>query len=76
MSEPEVKRSADAKAYEAICQSGEDGISYNDLKVLRVNRAVQRLMLLGMVRRRKVARNKYVYVANKSAVDFKLKPRA
>ena len=71
-----VKRSADARAYEAICQAGEDGISYNDLKALRVHRSIQRLMLLGMIKRRKVAKNSYVYYSPKAAFDFKVKSKA
>ena len=72
---PPVKRSADAKAYEAICQAGNDGISYNGLKLLRLHRSIQKLMLLGMIKRRKVARNSYVYYAPKSAFDFKVKSK-
>jgi predicted transcriptional regulator len=67
------KRNADAEAYRVICESGEDGISYNDLKSLRVNRVVQRLMLLGMIHRKKVGPKKFVYLANKTAVDFRPK---
>ena len=73
--EVSVKRSADARAYEAISQAGEDGISYNDLKALRIHRSIQKLMLLGMIKRRKVAKNSYVYYATKTAFDFKVKSK-
>jgi predicted transcriptional regulator len=73
MSNHPIRRNADAEAYRMICESGEDGLSYNELKSLRVNRAIQRLMLLGMIHRKKVGPKKYVYVANKAAVDFKVR---
>jgi len=64
-------KKVDAEAYQAICQAADDGISFNDLKALGVTGGIQKLLFLGMIRRRKVDKKKFVYVATKRPVEHK-----